>query len=217
VEQITEHGAGPRCPLGIAGRHARQQRAARLLDVAQLAQLSRKVAAALTGGLRDLATSPFRCSRRRRRVVPASRISVWSGVAVVGQQHGRRLPPAGQPRDAGHEPTWARSRARVSTWRSGYVRVLQEMIAAGWSYDAVARQVLALLTAWFDVLLDVAREAENRFGPLGPFRAEDIAGLIGLSFLGGEALILLGDEHWGRQVRVWLHSVADLIRQYEEG
>ena len=47
---------------------------------------------------------------------------------------------------------------------SGYVRVLQEMIAAGWSDGEVAARVLTLLQAWFDVLLQVAREAEARFG-----------------------------------------------------
>ena len=99
---------------------------------------------------------------------------------------------------------------------SGYVRVLQEMIAAGWSDTTVARQVLDLLQAWFVVLEDVAREAEDRFGSLGPFTAADVAGLVGLSFLGGEAIILLGDEQWGRRARVWLRSVAELIKQYED-
>jgi AcrR family transcriptional regulator len=99
---------------------------------------------------------------------------------------------------------------------SGYVRVLQEMIAAGWSDDAVARQVLSLLRSWFDVLLDVAREAERRFGSLGPFSPADIAGLIGLSFLGGEALILLGDDDWGRRTRTWLRSVGRLISRLEQ-
>ncbi|MFC7759773.1 hypothetical protein ACFQY4_18455 [Catellatospora bangladeshensis] len=42
--------------------------------------------------------------------------------------------------------------------------MLQEMVAAGWSDDAVARQVLALLQGWMDILEEVAREAEARFG-----------------------------------------------------
>jgi AcrR family transcriptional regulator len=99
---------------------------------------------------------------------------------------------------------------------SGYVRVLQEMIAAGWSDRAVGEQVLALLKAWFDTLHEVALEAERRFGPFGPFTAADIAGLIGLAFLGGETLILLGDEEWGRNVRAWLRRIGVLIRQAEE-
>ncbi|BCB83073.1 hypothetical protein Psuf_003860 [Phytohabitans suffuscus] len=53
---------------------------------------------------------------------------------------------------------------------SGYVRVLQEMMAAGWSDRELARQVVAMLNAWFTVLEEVAGEAEARFGSLGPSR-----------------------------------------------
>ncbi len=99
---------------------------------------------------------------------------------------------------------------------SGYVRVLQEMIAAGWSDAAVARQMVELLRGWFEVLETVAREAERRFGSLGPFSASDVAGLAGLAFLGGEAIILLGDDDWGKRVRGWLRSVVEAIRRVEE-
>jgi hypothetical protein len=99
---------------------------------------------------------------------------------------------------------------------SGYVRVLQEMIAAGWSDPAVAAQVLAVLRGWTDVLEDVAREAEDRFGPLGPFTAADIATLVGLAFLGGEAVTLLGDEGWAARVRTSLGRLTALIRAAEE-
>jgi AcrR family transcriptional regulator len=99
---------------------------------------------------------------------------------------------------------------------SGYVRVLQEMMAAGWSDAALGQQVVAMLNAWFTVLEDVAREAESRFGSLGPFTPGDLAGLIGLSFLGGEAVILLGEEEWSRRVRRSLRSVGELIRRFEE-
>jgi hypothetical protein len=40
--------------------------------------------------------------------------------------------------------------------------------------------------------------------------------LVGLSFLGGEALILLGDESWARRVRTALRSLVTLIRNLEE-
>ncbi|BCJ75248.1 hypothetical protein CS0771_47920 [Catellatospora sp. IY07-71] len=99
---------------------------------------------------------------------------------------------------------------------SGYVRVLQEMVAAGWSDDAVARRVLALLQGWMDILEEVAREAEERFGSLGPFTAADLATLIGLAFLGGETLILLGDDGWSERVHVALRRVAEAIRTLEE-
>jgi hypothetical protein len=99
---------------------------------------------------------------------------------------------------------------------SGYVRVLQEMIAAGWSDRDVASRVLGLLRGWFDVLAEVAREAEERFGAPAPLRADDVAVLIGLSFLGGEAMILLGGADWGARVRSALRSVGGLIRRFEE-
>jgi AcrR family transcriptional regulator len=99
---------------------------------------------------------------------------------------------------------------------SGYVRVLQEMMAAGWTDRAVADQVLGLLTAWFEVLQEVTREAQARFGTLGPLGPADVAMLIGLSFLGGESVILLGEPAWGDRVRGALRSVGDLIKQVEE-
>ena len=99
---------------------------------------------------------------------------------------------------------------------SGYVRVLQEMIAAGWSDDEVARPVLAIVQAWIDVLQAVATEAEARFGSLGPFTAAELSALVGLSFLGGEAMILLGDDAWAARVRGALRRVGDLIRTLEE-
>jgi AcrR family transcriptional regulator len=99
---------------------------------------------------------------------------------------------------------------------SGYVRVLQELIAASWSDPDVSARVLADLRGWLEVLTGVAGEAEARFGSLGPLRADEVGGLIGLAFLGGEAVILLGDPHWGAQARAWLRSVGRLIREAEE-
>jgi AcrR family transcriptional regulator len=117
-------------------------------------------------------------------------------------------------------PLWARYEQACDFLEedlaSGYVRVLQEMIAVGWSDRTVAANVLASLQAWFDVLVEVTREAEKRFGSLGPMRAEDIAGLIGLAFLGGEAVTLLGDENWAIRTRAWLRSIGTLIRSFEE-
>jgi AcrR family transcriptional regulator len=99
---------------------------------------------------------------------------------------------------------------------SGYVRVLQEMIAAGWSDSTVARQVIDLLNTWLNVLEGVAREAEERFGALGPFTADEVAALVGLSFLGGEAVILLDDPAWTGKARAALRSVGKLIQTAEE-
>jgi len=96
---------------------------------------------------------------------------------------------------------------------SGYVRVLQEMIAAGWSDTQVAQQVLGLLQRWQALLEEVVRGART---PLGPLTAEEIAALVGMSFMGGEAMILLGDPAWTRRTRTALRSLGTLIRHIEE-
>src|SRR6202050_3344703 len=74
---------------------------------------------------------------------------------------------------------------------SGYVRVLQEMIAAGWAAAAIGGGGRDLLQGWLDLITDVVHEAERTLGPLGPFPAAEIAALIGQAFLGGEAMLLL--------------------------
>lgn len=98
---------------------------------------------------------------------------------------------------------------------SGYVRVLHEMIAAGWSDSAIAEKVIALLQTWFDLLTRVLREAEASVGQLAPFTADDVALLVGMAFLGGESLMLLSDDEWSRPVRAALRRVGDLIRGAE--
>jgi AcrR family transcriptional regulator len=121
---------------------------------------------------------------------------------------------------AASEPLWKRYEQACDFLEddlaSGYVRVLQEMIAAGWSDTEVAQQVLSMLRGWFEVLEEVAREAEARFGSLGPFSPADLAGLVGVAFLGGEAVILLGDDEWAVRVRTALRRVTDLLRALEE-
>ena len=51
---------------------------------------------------------------------------------------------------------------------SGYVRVLQELIAASWSDPAVAKVVRAGLMGWFDLITGVARKAEREAGRARP-------------------------------------------------
>jgi AcrR family transcriptional regulator len=99
---------------------------------------------------------------------------------------------------------------------SGYVRVLQEMIAVGWSMPAVGERVRALLSGWHGLLADVAREAAARYGGFGPLSAEDVAALVSQAFMGGEAMLLLGftEDEW--PVRRALRSVGALIRAMEE-
>ncbi len=99
---------------------------------------------------------------------------------------------------------------------SGYVRVLQEMIAAGWTNGEIAVGVHRLLQGWFDLLTDVAASAEGSLGPLGPFTAREVATLIGLLFIGGEAMLLLGLESEEMPIRPALRRVGVLIKKLEE-
>src|SRR5258705_2147942 len=77
---------------------------------------------------------------------------------------------------------------------SGYVRVLQELVAASWSDPEVAKVVRAGLMGWFDLIAGVARQAERELGGLGPFSAEEVAALISTAFIGSVSVHLLGDE-----------------------
>ena len=100
---------------------------------------------------------------------------------------------------------------------SGYVRVLQEMVAAGWSNAEIGAAVHELLGGWFALLGAVAREAERRHGPIGPFTAEEVATLVASAFFGSEALLLLGFDREALPIRSALRRVGVLIRQLEDG
>jgi AcrR family transcriptional regulator len=95
---------------------------------------------------------------------------------------------------------------------SGYVRVLQELIAASWSDPAVAKVVREGSMGWFELIAGVARKAERELGGLGPFSAADVAALIGGAFIGAESLYLLGLEKKGWPMRQALRRVGDAIR-----
>ena len=98
---------------------------------------------------------------------------------------------------------------------SGYVRVLQELIAASWADKAVAKIVRAGLMGWVTLLTDLARQAERQLGTLGPFSPEEVGALIGSAFVGAESAYLLGMEKQGAPVRQALRRVGDLIRALE--
>jgi AcrR family transcriptional regulator len=98
---------------------------------------------------------------------------------------------------------------------SGYVRVLQELIAASWADTEIAKVVRAGLMGWFDLIVVVARRAETRFGGVGPFTAEEAAAFAGSAFIGAESMFLLGLEKKGSPIRQSLRRVGDLIRMAE--
>ena len=99
---------------------------------------------------------------------------------------------------------------------SGYVRVLQEMIAAGWSTPEIGDATKETLSGWYGLLADVATEAAARFGGLGPFSPAEAAALIVNAFIGAEGLLLLGFDRNEMPIRASLRRIGDLIRAAEE-
>ena len=99
---------------------------------------------------------------------------------------------------------------------SGYVRVLMEMTAAGWSNQEIADAVSAEIQGWFDLLAAVAQRAAERFGSLGPFTPQEVAALAGLPFLGAEAVTLLGLDESKIAARPALRKIGELLRLAEE-
>jgi AcrR family transcriptional regulator len=98
---------------------------------------------------------------------------------------------------------------------SGYVRVLQELLAAGWANPEIGRVVRDGLMGWVELLTGLARSARDTHGSLGPFDPEDIAALVGMAFIGSEAFLLLGLEEEGIPVRRSLRRFGDAIRLLE--
>ena len=98
---------------------------------------------------------------------------------------------------------------------SGYVRVLQELIAASWADTPVAKVIQSGLMGWVKLLAELARRAEREFGGLGPFTADEVAALIGSAFVGAESHYLLGLEKKGVPIRQSLRRFGDLIRMME--
>lgn len=99
---------------------------------------------------------------------------------------------------------------------SGYVRVLQEMTAAGWGDEEIATAVRDNLRGWMNLLTETAARAEKQLGTLGPFTSAEIGVLAGAPFLGVEALILLGFDESELPMRSALRKVGEVMRGLEE-
>jgi AcrR family transcriptional regulator len=99
---------------------------------------------------------------------------------------------------------------------SGYVRILQEMIAAGWSDPSVASVVREMLGGWPRLLADVARREQERGTDFGPFTPDEVGALMGTPFLGAEQLILLGVTEASLPIRSALRKVGAILRQIIE-
>lgn len=99
---------------------------------------------------------------------------------------------------------------------SGYVRVLQEMTAAGWSDREIASAVRENLRGWINLLAATAEQARAQLGGLGLFTPAEIAVLAATPFLGVESLILLGFTEGDLPMRSALRKVGEVLRNLEE-
>jgi len=99
---------------------------------------------------------------------------------------------------------------------SGYVRVFQELIAAGWSNSEIGDAVRSGLTGWINLLTQQAEKllAGQNFG--NRFSAQELAALIGSVFMGAEAAILLKLENQGIPYRQALRRFGGLLEQIEQ-
>lgn len=98
---------------------------------------------------------------------------------------------------------------------SGYVRILNELIAAGYSRPELAARLNVLLGEWIEVLTSAFAYRLDRGLDLGPFTAPQLAALAGNVFLGAEQSILLGHENDAHPIRGALRAVGTLIADAE--
>lgn len=154
--------------------------------------------------------------------VPLSQIHYHFGskrqliLAVLERENERLLDRQREMFEAS-EPLWVRWELACdfldADLDSGYVRILQEMIAAGWSDAEVAAAVREMTGGWYRLLADVARREQARGVDLGPFTPDEVAALMGTPFIGAEELILLGVTESTLPIRSALRKVGAILRQ----
>jgi AcrR family transcriptional regulator len=157
--------------------------------------------------------------------VPLSQIHYHFGskqqlILAVLEGENARLLERQRSMYAGPEPLW-RQWERACDFleedlESGYVRVLQEMVAAGWSDPEVAAAVREFIGGWYRLLAEVAERVSGQRGGLGPFTPSEVAALMGLPFLGAESVILLGVPESELPTRSALRKLGEVIRTFEE-
>jgi AcrR family transcriptional regulator len=98
---------------------------------------------------------------------------------------------------------------------SGYVRILHEAIAAGFSRPEVNARVRVLGDGWAEVLTAAFRHHHERGLDFGPFTVEQLVALTSASFLGAELTLLLGQESARLPVRAALRAVGSLFAAAE--
>ena len=158
--------------------------------------------------------------------VPLSQIHYHFGskrqliLAVLDAENERLLERQREMFDA-PEPLWVRWDLACdfleTDLASGYVRILQEMIAVGWSDADVALAVRGMLGGWTSLLAEVARREVERGGDIGEFTPEEVGALMGAPFLGAEEVILLGVTETSLPIRSALRKVGRLLAAIDRG
>ena len=153
--------------------------------------------------------------------VPLSQIHYHFGsklqliLAVLAAENARLLDRQRAMFDA-PEPLWVRWELACDFLEtdvaSGYVRILQEMIAAGWSDAEVAASVREMIGGWYRLLGEVARREQEQGGDLFGFTPDEVAALMATPFLGAEELILLGVPEEMLPVKSALRKVGAILR-----
>ncbi len=156
--------------------------------------------------------------------VPLSQIHYHFGskqqlILAVLEAENARLIERQRALFGGPEPLWQQWERACDFFdedlRSGYVRILQEMTAAGWSDPDVAAAVRAVQGDWYQLLAEVAEREGHRLGGLGPFTPAELGALMGLPFIGAESAILLGFPENVLPARSALRKIGVLIRYLE--
>jgi AcrR family transcriptional regulator len=118
------------------------------------------------------------------------------------------------------EPLWVRWELACDFLEtdvaSGYVRILQEMIAAGWSDAEVAASVRDMVGGWYRLLAEVARREEEQGADLFGFTPDEVAALMATPFLGAEEMMLLGVTEQTLPVKSALRKVGAILRHIGE-
>jgi hypothetical protein len=99
--------------------------------------------------------------------------------------------------------------------RSGYVRILWELWAAGLADEELASRWRAALEGWRTLLTEVADAWMHQHGIELPISARAVATLVGDAFLGAETEILAGITEEVAPHYAALESVAALIEWAE--
>jgi hypothetical protein len=98
---------------------------------------------------------------------------------------------------------------------SGYVRVFQELMAAGWSNSEIGDAVREGLMGWFKLLAGQAEKFLESPHSNTLFSTRELTALVGSVFIGAEACIILGLEDRGVPLRQALRRFGGLLSSIE--